>query len=76
MTCRVIEQMIKEVEEQTRKQTNLQIIQHFFQTGKYSLDELFKVLKISGEDQPRYLEMLKEMEQREEKEDGQENTIG
>lgn len=66
MTCRAIEQMIKEVEEQTR----LRNISTLHRTMGLSYEKLFDVLDIPVTDQPRYLEMLSEMEEQEEKEDG------
>lgn len=54
MTSRAIEQMIKAVEEETRKKKNLQIIRHFHRNGDYSLEELFDKLKIPEEKRAEY----------------------
>ena len=65
MTCRAIEQMIKEVAEQTHEKTNLQILQHFHQNRGYSLDTLFEALEIPEEKRAGYAKtvmMTKSME--------------
>jgi len=61
MTCRAIEQMIKEVEEQTR----LRNISTLHRTMGLSYEHLFDVLDIPQADRPRYLSILNGMEQKE-----------
>ena len=66
MTCRAIEQMIKEVEEQTR----LKNLSTLHRTMGLPYVQLFDVLDVPAADQTRYLKMLEEMEEQEDKEDG------
>lgn len=61
MTCRAIEQMLKEVEERTAQQVKLRSVKLLLEKSILPVERIFDVLEVPEEKRQWYLEQVKDV---------------